>query len=356
MISVIIVNYHSARQTERAVRSILQSEEEKEIIVVDNTCTNDEKEVLDEVRRSYGFHLIFNDSNVGFAKACNQAFARSKGNYIFLLNPDAFIVSPCLSVLGEFLERTPSAGSVSPQVYWDDEMRYLFPCYSLYSPLEELCVRLSSLSQTFRTFYSLGRRRQNLRLWRSPVPVSVGNLHGGAVMVRRSAAEKAGGLFDERFFLFFEDTDLFFRQRKKGYSLYVVPEAKAVHNYSHSRQKLEFLSRARPLYYEKHFRRSFLSGLTSRIPEGLWKESCQDHGLWDSPPSFPVSRFQDGYLFEWSPNPLFVPSIGCFSKDREFTLSRQIWDLLDNGRYYCRFTPLSGKIWKYTTGCWEKRI
>jgi hypothetical protein len=63
-----------------------------------------------------------------------------------------------------------------------------------------------------------------------------------------------------------------------------------------------------------------------------------------------------GYLFEWSPNSLFIPSIGCFSKDREFTLSRQVWDMLDSGRYYCRFTPLSGKIQKYTTGCWEKKI
>ena len=358
MISVIIVNYHSALQTERAVKSVLQGEMETEVIVVDNTCTTEEREILNEMRGSQGFSLILNNENIGFAKACNQAFSCSKGNYIFLLNPDAFVTSPCLSLLGDFLEKTPSAGSVSPQVYWDDEMRYLFPCYSLYSPFEEFCVRLSSFSQAFRAFYSLSRRRQNLRLWRSSVPVSVGNLHGGAVMVRRSAAEQAGGLFDERFFLFFEDTDLFFRQRQRGYSLYVVPEAKAVHNYSHSRKKLEFLSQMSRIYYEKHFSKSFLLKATSRIPEGPWKGAYHEYGLWDRPPSFSVSQeFQDeGYLFEWSPNPLFIPSIGCFSKDREFALSPQVWNLLDNGRYYSRFTPLSRRILKYAASCWEKKI
>lgn len=358
MISVIVVNYHSAHETERAIKSVLQGDVEAEVIVVDNTCTAGEREVLDGMRRVYGFSLIPNNENVGFARACNQAFARSKGEYVLLLNPDAFVVSPCLSLLQDFLGKTPGAGSASPQVYWDDEMKYLFPCYSLYSPLQDFYVRLSSLSQTFRTLYSLSRRRQNLRLWRSSTPVSVKNLHGGAVMIRRSAVEQTGGLFDERFFLFFEDTDLFLRLRNRGYSLYIVPEAKAVHNYCHSAKKNEFLSGTRRLYYEKHFSRSFLLSAVSRIPEGSWKGTCHDYGLLDCPPSFPVPEafWDGGYLFEWSPNSLFIPSIGCFSKDREFTLSSQVWNLLDNGRYYSRFTPLSRRIIKYTTGCWEKKV
>ena len=358
MISVVVVNYHSAHQIERAVRSVVQSEMEIEVIVVDNTCTTGEREVLDEMRRAHGYSLILNDENVGFARACNQAFSRSKGNYIFLLNPDAFVVSPCLSLLRDFLENTPAAGSASPQVYWDDEMQYFFPCYSLYSPLQDFCVRLSSLSRTFRTFYSLTERWMNVGLWRSLHPVRVKNLHGGVVMVRRSAAEQAGGLFDERFFLFFEDTDLFFRLRKRGYSLYIVPGAKAVHNYGHSGKKMELLSRMSRLYHEKHFSRSLLSSITSRMPEGSWKGSYHNYGLWSTPPSFPVPKafLDDEYLFEWSPNSLFVPSIGCFSKDGEFTLSRQVWDLLDNGRYYSRFSPHSRSTIKYTTGYWTKEV
>jgi GT2 family glycosyltransferase len=358
MISVVIVNYHSAREAERAIRSVTQSGTETEIIVVDNSCTDQEREALEAMQREHGCRLIFNDENVGFAKACNQAFSVSKGSYLFLLNPDAFVSAPCLVLLRDFLEKTPAAGSASPQVYWDDDMRYLFPCYSLYAPLQDFLVRLSSLSRTFRTAYSLAERRRNVGLWKSLHPVKVKNLHGGAVMIRRSAAEQAGGLFDERFFLFFEDTDLFLRMRKKGFDLYVVPEAKAVHNYGHSEKKMEFLTRMSRLYHEKHFSRSLLSGITSRIPEGAWKGEYHDYGFWNDPPSFAVPEpFRDGeYLFEWSSNALFIPSIGCFGKGGEFTLSRQVWDLLDNGRYYCRFSPDSRSATRHAEGYWMKQL
>ncbi len=176
-------------------------------------------------------------------------------------------------------------------------------------------------------------------------------------MVRRAAAEKSGGLFDERFFLFFEDTDLFFRLRERGYGLYIIPVAKAVHNYNHSGKKLEYLSRMSRLYHEKHFSRSFLSGITSHIPEGSWKESYHDYGVWNAPPSFPVpDAFQGGYLFEWSPNSMFVPSIGCFDRGRNFSLSKQVWDMLGGGRYYSRFSFPSARTGKCATGCWTKEI
>ena len=357
MISVVIVNYHSALLTERAIRSVLEGAEEKEIIIVDNTCTADEREVLDGLRRQYGCDLILNNENVGFGRACNQAFSQSKGNYVFLLNPDAFVASSCLGILREFLENTPTAGSASPQVFWDDEKRYFFPLYSLYTPLEYFCVRLSSLSHIFGSFYSLAVRWKNIRLWSSPIPVEVKNLHGGAVMVRRSAAEEAGGLFDERFFMFFEDTDLFLRLRKKGYNLYIVPGALAVHNYCHNREKFDIISKTEKLYYEKHYSKNSLLKVASLMPEGFPKGKCHDYGCWNAPPSFPVPRaFRKGYLFEWSPSPLFIPSIGCFGKGAEFTLSRQVWDFLDNGRYYSRFTPAARGIIKYAADSWLKEV
>ncbi len=355
MISVIIVNYGSARQTERAVDSVLKSGLEIEIVVVDNTCTAGEREALEGMRRIYGFVLILNDENLGFAKACNQAFVCSRGNYVFLLNPDAFVMPSCFRILRDFLENVPVAGSASPQVYWDDEMRYFFPRYTLPSPSMDFCVRLASLSRTFRTIYSLSERRKNLKLWKSSTPVEVKNLHGGAVMIRRSAAERAGGLFDERFFLFYEDTDLFLRLRKSGYRLYTVPEARAVHNYSHSEKKLEIMSQTGRLYYEKHFCRSFLLRIASLLPEGSMEGGYHDYGTWGTPPSFRVPyTLRDNYLFEWSPNPLFVPSIGCFGKGQKFDLSSQVWNLLDNGRYYIRLTPPSCGTLRHTTGFWRK--
>jgi hypothetical protein len=85
--------------------------------------------------------------------------------------------------------------------------------------------------------------------------------------------------------------------------------------------------------------------------------SYHDYGLWNTPPTFHVPKaFQDGYLFEWSTNPLFVPSIGSFGKGGVFDLSRQVWDLLDDGKYFSRFSPPSKRIGKYITGYLEKRV
>lgn len=355
MISIIIVNYYSAAQTERAVGSVLEGGGEKEIIVVDNSCSFKERTALDQMQERLGFSLIINEENVGFAKACNQAFSRSKGDYIFLLNPDAFVAPSCLHSLKDFLENTPSAGAASPQVYWDDGMNYSFPRYSIFSPFQDLCMKLSSLSRVFAAFYSLHERSKNVSLWKSAVPVKVMNLHGGAVMIRRSAAEEAGGLFDERFFLFFEDTDLFFRMRRKAYDLYIIPIAKAVHNYSHGKSKLEYMAETRRLYYEKHFRHNILLKAVSFMPDNRSKKSYRFEGLWNRPPSFHVPEaFQGGYLFEWSPSPVFMPAIGYFGNGETFRLPQQLWDLLGEGEYYSRFSPSHARTLKNVTSYWTK--
>ncbi|HEX8948749.1 MAG TPA: glycosyltransferase, partial [Dissulfurispiraceae bacterium] len=167
MISVIIVNYHSASLTERAVRSVFSDSEDVEVIIADNTAAEEERRRLRELSAAYPLTLIFNQDNAGFARANNQAFSVAKGEYLLLLNPDACIVPPCLGALKAFMESTPSAGAVSPMVYWDDRMTFFFPHYPFPSPFDDLCTKMSGLSGIFRTLYTLHERRKNLDLWRS---------------------------------------------------------------------------------------------------------------------------------------------------------------------------------------------
>jgi GT2 family glycosyltransferase len=355
MISVIVVNYQSARLTERAVRSVFQSKEDIEVIVVDNTSTAVEKELLHECLKAYDVTLILNKDNVGFAMANNQAFALAKGDLIFLLNPDAYVAPSCLGILKEFIETQPDAGSVSPQVYWDDEMTFLFPNYHFPSPFQDLCSRLSEVSTAFESLYSLHERKKNIGLWRSQLPLKARNLHGGVVMLRRSSVEESGGLFDERFFLFYEDTDLFLRLRKNGNKLYIVPAAKAVHNYRHKVQKLEIMAETLGLYYEKHHHKNVLRKLTGLIPDQTSRRPQADVCAWNIPPSFPVpEKLKRGYLFEWSPSPLFIPSIGCFGSGESFDLSQQVWDFLDPGIYYSRITEPDKILPKVYSMLWRK--
>lgn len=355
MVSVIIVNYRSAHIVERAVGSVFSGTGEIEVIIVDNTSSPEEAGKLREISKSYNVTLVLNRENRGFAAASNQAFHRSKGEFVLLLNPDAYVLSSCLDTLTGFLNANPGAGAVSPMVCWDDGMRYLFPHYPYPSPLRDVCGRLARASKTFSSIYSLGERKRNLKLWRSADPVRVKNLHGGVMMIRRSAAERAGGLFDERFFLFYEDTDLCFRLRKKGHSLYVLPGAKAVHNYCHNQEKLDRMAETLKLYNEKHFGRNILTGI-SRLITGDRPRRCVDCGVWKVPPSLRVpSGLKEEYLFEWSPSPLFIPSIGCFGSGGSFVFSTQVWDFLAPGVYYSRFTDPGKILQKSDILLWRKQ-
>lgn len=354
MISVIIVNYNSASLTRRAVESVFQEHEEIEVFVVDNTSTSEEQRQLQDMVEKQNLTLIFNEENVGFAKACNQAFALSRGKYIFLLNPDAYVIPSCLGILREFMEKMPDVSSVSPLLGWDWAVSHLFPYTFLPSPLQDFLIRLSQLSFPFGYLYSLYIRRKNIRLWESPGPVKAENLSGGTVMVRRSAIEDIGGLFDEQFFLFYEDNDLFLRLKKAGYSFYIIPAAKAVHSYSHSAGKLDVMARSQELYFNKHFSRNLLRRISGHLPGTPRKSECAAE-TWSTPPVFSVPpELRKRYLFEWSPNRFFFPAIGYFGRGETFLFSEEVWHSLDKGNYYGRFSDdqkmfCSGKVL-----CWKK--
>ncbi len=337
--SVIIVNYHSGRLAKRAVDSLFREDEKIEVLLVDNSTSSEERQYLQTAFDNREITLIFNDRNVGFAAACNQAFSASRGEYVFLLNPDAYVVPPCLSVLREFMEAVPAVACASPLLYWDSAMTYLFPSTFLPSPFRDLLMKLSHLLPLFGYLYSQYGREKNIALWKASVPVKTENLSGGTVMVRRSAVEDAGGLFDERFFLFYEDNDLFLRMNKAGYSLYTVPTAKAVHSYSHSTFKLDIMAQSRELYFAKHFGSSFLARTAARLPAFSRQAACVDSGTWKTPPVFPVPpKLKKGYLFEWSTNHLFIPSVGSFGSGETFIFSEELWPSLENGDYYSRFS------------------
>jgi len=237
------------------------------------------------------------------------------------------------------MENMPRAGSSSPLLYWDSAMTYLFPNSSPPSPGQDFCRELSEISPRFGCLYSHMGKRRNLKLWRSSSSVKVKNLSGGTVMLRRSAIEDAGGLFDEQFFMFYEDNDLFLRLRRAGYSLYFVPRAKAVHKYVHSALKLEIMAQSRELYYEKHFSNHFLRRLHAHLPGRSPGMEYTDSGNWSTPPVFSVpEELRKGYLFEWSPNHLFIPAVGFFGKGETFIFSEEIWHSLDKGDYYSRFS------------------
>ncbi|MDE2260345.1 MAG: glycosyltransferase [Betaproteobacteria bacterium] len=351
-VSVIIVNHFSAPLVSRAVRSVLDQEVSCEVIVVDNSADENEARTLkaglpDTVR------VVVNAVNTGFARACNQAFASSSGEAVLLLNPDAYLLPGALAVLLAALRSEASTGAVGPKVFWDAGRQFLMPPSTFpslagrfWNAASRCCSGVGGLhSRRFRAFA--------LRYWQSDRPVSVPALSGGHVLLKRSALLAAGGLFDERFFLYWEDSDLMQRLRSAGYRLYMIPQALAVHEYTHSPEKDRLISAGWLAYEKKHFQPNGLARwLRKLFPESRpaapfpLLKPCYGTVTFFIPPAWTHQ-----WLLEVSPNPDFVPAIGQIGRGGQTALPAPLRERFSGGVYYARLTPCVS--WPVRSLCWR---
>ena len=92
------------------------------------------------------------------------------------------------------------------------------------------------------------------------------------------------------------------------------------------------------------------------IPEHRDRHEYADNGSWNSTPRFPVhSGLRKEYLLEWSSHPLFIPAVGYFGSGDTFVFSEQIWNLIDTGTYYSRFTAPCEDLSNFDILRWRKK-
>lgn len=163
--------------------------------------------------------------NGGFAYANNQALLALAGQgplpeYVALINPDARVLAGALEAMAEVLDHQPGCGAVGGLLVGDDgetqSSAFHFP-----SLRGEFCrgARTGFVERLLRQPPSRIEPAQA-----GPVPW----VTGAAVMFRTAALQQSG-LFDDGFFLYFEETELMYRLRGKGWSIWHEPRARVVH-------------------------------------------------------------------------------------------------------------------------------
>ncbi|MBY0372426.1 MAG: glycosyltransferase, partial [Bryobacteraceae bacterium] len=111
LVSVTIVTYNSGRFIKRCIESVLaQKYPLKEIIVIDNASTDGTVDLLDQFEDRC--RIVFNDGNIGFSAAQNQAIELSNGEWILTLNPDVVLFPNFLQSLVDAGSRDPKIGTV----------------------------------------------------------------------------------------------------------------------------------------------------------------------------------------------------------------------------------------------------
>ena len=223
-LSIIIVNWNSREYLGKCIASILENTHGIgfEIVVIDNASFDGSREMI--LERYPQVRFIQGDTNLGFAKANNTAFHRSCGRNVLFLNPDTEIVGPAVTLLFEYLQKLPNAGTVGCKLLNADgtiQTSCILPFPTILNQTLD--------SEVLRVFWPTSSLWGNAPLFGAQDgPGEVEAISGACVMLKRSVFEKVG-FFSEEYFMYAEDIDLCYKVRQAGCKNYYVPDATIVH-------------------------------------------------------------------------------------------------------------------------------
>jgi GT2 family glycosyltransferase len=222
MISASIVTYkNNPESLAKTIASYLAATDQSPLYVIDNSPTDSARSICTHPSIQY----IFNNANVGYGTAHNQALKKSleQSKYHLVLNPDVFFEPQTIKELISFMEKNPDVGLTMPKVLYPD------------GRLQPLCKLLPLPHQliTRRFFTRFEKMQQRINheyemLFSGYESLAEVPFLSGCFMLLRMETLKDVGLFDERFFLYFEDTDLSRRIHEHSRTVY-YPGATVYH-------------------------------------------------------------------------------------------------------------------------------
>ena len=241
---MIIVGWNNYDNTRECLQSILNQQQiGTEIFLVDN---GSKTEPLDNLSLLFPeINYIYSEKNLGFAAGTNLGLqkALSAGyKYFLIINNDTRADLLMLSELVKPL-KDENVGLVAPFIYYYDTPDKIWSCGGfinnvLLMPLDSHNVKKAVFNPTERTFLS-----------------------GCCYLMRRELLERVG-LFDERFFLYFEDLDYCLRVNETKWKMMVIPTAKLYHKVSQSsggqmsESERFFYAKSSGLYFRKHINKT----------------------------------------------------------------------------------------------------
>lgn len=245
LVYVLTLNWNRCQDTLACLESLTRmSYPNFCILVVDNGSTDGSVEAI--ATHFPKVEIIANERNLGFAAGCNiglrHTLAQGAG-YIFIVNNDTTVDPRALDELVAEAD-PPDVGMLAPKIYYHDNPNYIWSVGGGQNPL------------TLEMTGGHGRG-PDVGQWEEVVEREY--LVGCALLIKRDLLERVG-LFDERFFMYYEDMDLCLRARRAGYRLLMVPRAKIWHKVatssggSDSPLERYHVAKSSVLFFRKHVR------------------------------------------------------------------------------------------------------
>lgn len=248
-LSVVLVNYNDRAHLAACLNSLQKAVSglSAEVILVDNRSGDGSPDL---VKASFPWvRLVENKANLGYPRANNIGFRQSRGEFCLFLNTDTVMPETGPAALLSQIKSRPEAGAVGPALV-NENGRFQVSFGGERTAFSELLQKVF-LNPYYRRALRFSKRARE-----------VGWLSGACLLARREAVE-AAGLFDERFFLYFEDIDLCRRIRGSGFKAVYTPSIRVTHvggaatSADRWTSRLEY-RRSQLRYYEKHNSRASL--------------------------------------------------------------------------------------------------
>jgi|GEM_PF-2348977 len=247
MVSVIIVTFNNLDYTKLCIEGIYEKTAypNLEVIVVDNASTDGTREYFSKLQTTHSdIKIIFNEENLGFAKANNMGVEVSRGEYIIFLNNDTVVTRGWISELIKYF-KDPSVGMVGPVTNSIGNEAKINGDYRDLSEMEQFAERYTAKHKG--------------------VSFEISVLALYCAVLSRKAIDKVG-LLDEQFLIgMFEDDDYALRLKKEGFKI-ICAEDVFIHHFGGAT-----LSRLQPNEYQRIFEEN------KRRYEQKWGINWQPH-------------------------------------------------------------------------------
>lgn len=230
---IVIVNYRTANLVINCLRSLekeIQTLVGTRVVVVDNPSGDDSVEKISAAIATEGWSewasLLSAEQNGGYAYGNNLAIRpalqfSNPPDYFWLLNPDTVVRPGALKALVDYMEQHPKvgiAGSSFEEVNGEPwPIAFRFP--TMFSELDS-ALRLGVVSKLLSKWV-LVRTMGN-------EPCQVDWLPGASMLIRRQVFDSVG-LMDEKYFLYYEETDFCLQAKRSGWECWYVPQSRVMH-------------------------------------------------------------------------------------------------------------------------------
>ena len=253
-VSIIIVSWNTIKLLRNCIQSIIDeaSAYTYEIIVIDNDSPDSSAHM---VRTEFPkVKLIANSFNNGFAPANNQGLEIAEGRNILFLNPDTIVLNGAIDSMVKYLDEnaTKKVGAVTCKLLNSDGtlQKSVNNFFSLWSSFIE--------NRFFNEiFKNISTKKRFMSFWEHNEERTIDWAYGAVILISREVFEKVGKL-DERFFIYAEEMDYFFRIKNAGYKSVFLPNVEIVHygkSSSRQRRAAMFIQNYKSFYLflKKHY-------------------------------------------------------------------------------------------------------